>query len=109
MGGRDRSSSSESGTPQWLKDRRKRAERGEITRAPIPDYGGKGGGGGGGKGGGGKGQTKPGDWTCPGCGMNVFASKDSCFKCGGRKPSGGGGGRDRGRDSRSRSRGRGRR
>lgn len=43
---------------------------------------------GGGKGGGGK----AGDWTCPGCNANVFASKDSCFKCGEQKPGGGGGG-----------------
>eukprot|EP00932_Pfiesteria_piscicida_P012693 SRR837773.24100.p2 GENE.SRR837773.24100~~SRR837773.24100.p2 ORF type:complete len:144 (-),score=43.53 SRR837773.24100:65-496(-) len=55
-------------------------------------YGG-GGGYGGGKGGG-KGDSRPGDWTCPDCGANVFASKDSCFKCGARK-SGGGGGRSR--------------
>jgi len=28
------------------------------------------------------GDTRPGDWTCPRCGMNVFASKTCCFKCG---------------------------
>merc|ERR1712113_87850 len=28
----------------------------------------------------------PGDWTCPNCGFNVFAGKDSCFKCGTQKP-----------------------
>eukprot|EP00927_Polykrikos_kofoidii_P064021 TRINITY_DN58_c0_g2_i2.p1 TRINITY_DN58_c0_g2~~TRINITY_DN58_c0_g2_i2.p1 ORF type:complete len:192 (-),score=34.30 TRINITY_DN58_c0_g2_i2:56-565(-) len=59
------------------------------------------GGGGGGYGGGGKSDTRPGDWECPGCGLNIFASKDSCFKCGATKSSGrrgGGGGRDKGGD-----------
>jgi len=28
------------------------------------------------------GEVRPGDWTCPQCGANVFASKSSCFKCG---------------------------
>jgi len=28
------------------------------------------------------GAGKPGDWTCPTCGMNVFASKPNCFRCG---------------------------
>jgi cold shock CspA family protein len=55
-----------------------------------------------GKGGGGKGDSRPGDWTCPDCGANVFASKDSCFKCGGRKS--GGGGRGGGRDDYDRRR-----
>jgi len=36
-------------------------------------------------GGGGKG-VKPGDWECPNCGANVFASKRECFKCGAAKP-----------------------
>lgn len=40
-------------------------------------------------GGGGRGETRPGDWTCPGCNANVFASKSSCFKCGHQKPGGG--------------------
>eukprot|EP00928_Gymnodinium_smaydae_P056023 TRINITY_DN39470_c0_g1_i1.p1 TRINITY_DN39470_c0_g1~~TRINITY_DN39470_c0_g1_i1.p1 ORF type:complete len:841 (+),score=159.60 TRINITY_DN39470_c0_g1_i1:118-2523(+) len=31
--------------------------------------------------GGGSGIVRPGDWTCP-CGVNVFASKATCFKCG---------------------------
>eukprot|EP00401_Gymnodinium_catenatum_P082893 CAMPEP_0117581450 /NCGR_PEP_ID=MMETSP0784-20121206/65832_1 /TAXON_ID=39447 /ORGANISM="" /LENGTH=274 /DNA_ID=CAMNT_0005381759 /DNA_START=71 /DNA_END=895 /DNA_ORIENTATION=- len=35
---------------------------------------------------------RPGDWTCPGCGSDVYASKDACFKCGAAKPAGGGGG-----------------
>ena len=63
-----------------------------------------GGGGGGSYGGGGGGETRPGDWECPSCRANVFASKDACFKCGEPKPSGGGGGgRDR-RDDRDRDR-----
>eukprot|EP00277_Geminigera_cryophila_P013592 CAMPEP_0179449970 /NCGR_PEP_ID=MMETSP0799-20121207/33805_1 /TAXON_ID=46947 /ORGANISM="Geminigera cryophila, Strain CCMP2564" /LENGTH=170 /DNA_ID=CAMNT_0021243323 /DNA_START=119 /DNA_END=631 /DNA_ORIENTATION=- len=33
-----------------------------------------------------------GDWTCPNCNANVFASKRSCFKCQTPNPSGGGGG-----------------
>jgi len=81
-------SRSESGTPDWLRERRKKQDRGEITRGPQSDFGGgsKGSFGGGSKGGG-----KAGDWECPkGCGM-VFASKSSCFKCGTPKPGGGGG------------------
>lgn len=31
------------------------------------------------------GDIRPGDWTCPNCGINVFASKNACFKCGTRK------------------------
>ena len=51
--------------------------------------------------GGGAGGERPGDWTCPACGANVFASKMNCFKCNEPKPRGGGGGgggygRDRG-------------
>jgi len=46
--------------------------------------------GGGFGGGGGGGETRPGDWTCPRCGANVFASKDECYKCGTRKNGGGG-------------------
>ena len=41
--------------------------------------------------GGGGGEVRPGDWTCPSCQANVFASKDACFKCGEPKPRGGGG------------------
>lgn len=52
----------------------------------------------------GNGGEKPGDWPCPSCGANVFASKNACFKCGEPKPRsmGGGGGRydDRRRDDR---------
>mmetsp|Transcript_104124 Transcript_104124/g.335631 ORF Transcript_104124/g.335631 Transcript_104124/m.335631 type:complete len:166 (+) Transcript_104124:93-590(+) len=62
-------------------------------------YGGGGGGGKGGGGGGKGGDSRPGDWECKGCGANVFASKDSCFKCGERKSGGGGGGGGR-RDDR---------
>eukprot|EP01084_Bolivina_argentea_P056041 102619_1 len=46
-----------------------------------------GGGGGGSYGGGGGGGGRPGDWSCPDCSANCFASKDSCFKCGAKKPS----------------------
>jgi RNA-binding protein FUS len=38
-----------------------------------------------GGGGGGKGERRPGDWTCGGCGANNYASRDTCFKCGGLK------------------------
>jgi hypothetical protein len=30
--------------------------------------------------------VRPGDWSCPKCAANVFASKYSCFKCGEPKP-----------------------
>ena len=30
--------------------------------------------------------VKPGDWTCPACSANVFASKSRCFKCGAPNP-----------------------
>lgn len=39
-------------------------------------YGGGGYGGGGGDGG----ESRPGDWSCPNCHANVFASKRECFK-----------------------------
>ena len=42
-------------------------------------------------GGGGGGDVRPGDWTCPSCGANVFASKTNCFKCHAPKPGGMGG------------------
>ena len=29
---------------------------------------------------------RPGDWACPSCDAVVFASKDTCFKCGAAKP-----------------------
>ncbi|DBB05264.1 hypothetical protein WJX82_007423 [Trebouxia sp. C0006] len=76
------------------------------------DYGGGGGGGGsrgggfggsdrgGGRGdfGGGRGvgrggpPGRPGDWPCPGCNNNCFASKSACPKCGAPKPADAGGG-----------------
>lgn len=31
------------------------------------------------------GDVRPGDWQCPKCNSNVFASKSSCFKCGTQK------------------------
>eukprot|EP00036_Acanthoecidae_sp_10tr_P008667 CAMPEP_0182923226 /NCGR_PEP_ID=MMETSP0105_2-20130417/5289_1 /TAXON_ID=81532 ORGANISM="Acanthoeca-like sp., Strain 10tr" /NCGR_SAMPLE_ID=MMETSP0105_2 /ASSEMBLY_ACC=CAM_ASM_000205 /LENGTH=617 /DNA_ID=CAMNT_0025060919 /DNA_START=69 /DNA_END=1922 /DNA_ORIENTATION=- len=34
--------------------------------------------------------VRPGDWRCPSCSANVFASKSSCFKCGTAKPGVGG-------------------
>ena len=64
------------------------------------DYGGNFGGGGGFGGGGfggGRGNVRPGDWTCPSCGANVFASKSNCFRCQTPKPvgeAGAGGGFD---------------
>ena len=35
---------------------------------------------------GGRGDVRPGDWTCNGCGANVFASKTACFRCQAPKP-----------------------
>lgn len=64
----------------------------------FADGGGKGGGypdlsgSGGARGGVSWGDSRPGDWRCGSCGANVFASKDSCFKCGARKTMGSGGG-----------------
>ena len=56
------------------------------------------------------GRARPGDWECPGCGLNVFASKMACPKCGTGKPDGRGDSRpsdDRfRRDDRRRSRSR---
>ena len=48
------------------------------------DYGGSFGGGGGGGGGGH--EARPGDWPCPNCNANCFASRTECFKCGTPKP-----------------------
>jgi len=48
--------------------------------------GGMSGGMGGMGGGGGMSDVRPGDWTCPGCGANVFASKMNCFRCQTPKP-----------------------
>merc|ERR1712039_520316 len=28
------------------------------------------------------GDIRPGDWTCPNCGLNVFASRMACIECG---------------------------
>ena len=39
-----------------------------------------------GGGGGGGGDVRPGDWTCPSCGANCFASKSNCFRCNTPKP-----------------------
>jgi len=32
-----------------------------------------------------RGDKRPGDWQCPKCGLNCFARRDTCFKCGTRK------------------------
>lgn len=103
-----RSSSSESGTPDWLKKRREKQARGELKedRGGMGDFA-KGDKGDKGKGGGK--EPRPGDWKCPSCGSNNFARRTECFKCGTKKPAeagGPGGGKGRNRDSRSRSRGR---
>eukprot|EP00967_Tisochrysis_lutea_P063246 scaffold81500_cov24-Tisochrysis_lutea.AAC.2 len=37
-------------------------------------------------GGGPRGQARPGDWTCPECSANVFASRDKCFRCSTARP-----------------------
>ncbi|CAK9067264.1 unnamed protein product [Durusdinium trenchii] len=96
-----RDSSSESGTPDWLKKRREKQSRGELKedrgmmggeKGEKGDKGGKGGGK----------EPRPGDWKCPSCGSNNFARRTECFKCGTKKPAEGKGRRD----SRSRSRGR---
>eukprot|EP00756_Hemistasia_phaeocysticola_P020465 Hpha_TRINITY_DN15719_c2_g1::TRINITY_DN15719_c2_g1_i10::g.36814::m.36814 len=49
-------------------------------------WGGGGGGGQWGGGGGGQSNVRPGDWACPSCGANCFASRSECFKCGTAKP-----------------------
>merc|ERR1712060_959157 len=41
--------------------------------------------------------AKPGDWTCPNCGDNVFASRDACRQCGTSKPGGAAGGKGGGK------------
>jgi len=47
-----------------------------VSRRAIPDGGG--------------GEPRAGDWLCGSCGVNVFASKTKCFKCGTPKPGGAG-------------------
>jgi len=37
-------------------------------------------------------ETKPGDWQCRPCGVNNFARRFECFRCGAPKEGGGGGG-----------------
>ena len=58
---------------------------GGLSDGPTGYGGGKGGGSGGG------GDVRPGDWTCPNCGANVFASKNNCFRCQTPRPGGVGG------------------
>ena len=77
-------------------------------RPPAQIYGRYAAGGGGGEGGGGPPDRREGDWTCPKCNANVFASKAECFRCQEPRPeglgrpqwsgggAGGGPGRDRG-------------
>ena len=36
--------------------------------------------------GGGGHEARPGDWPCPNCNANCFASRTECFKCGTPKP-----------------------
>ena len=36
--------------------------------------------------------VRPGDWTCPGCMSNCYASKTACFRCSHPRPLGVGGG-----------------
>jgi len=72
------------------------SSRNECFRCHAPRQGGGGMGGGmmgggfggpGGPGGAGPGgNTRPGDWTCPSCRANVFASRSECFKCNTPKP-----------------------
>merc|ERR1719361_1617320 len=86
-------SESESGTPDWLRNRRERGSTGEGSRRPLGDGGGgrdrgdRFGGGGKGGGGGSFGEVRPGDWSCSSCGMNNFARRTECFKCGAPKSS----------------------
>jgi len=60
-----------------------RPDRGSEM-APARGYGG--GRARGGRGGRGAPETRPGDWTCPECNANVFASKWECYRCGCAKP-----------------------
>eukprot|EP01001_Neometanema_parovale_P008495 NODE_4770_length_1021_cov_47.879733_g4565_i0.p2 GENE.NODE_4770_length_1021_cov_47.879733_g4565_i0~~NODE_4770_length_1021_cov_47.879733_g4565_i0.p2 ORF type:complete len:290 (-),score=75.71 NODE_4770_length_1021_cov_47.879733_g4565_i0:82-951(-) len=39
---------------------------------------------------GGQNITRPGDWTCPGCGNNCFSYRTDCKKCGSARPEGAG-------------------
>ena len=50
--------------------------------------------------GGQKAEQKPGDWICDSCGVNNFARREECFRCGAPKRSGGGGGGRGGYDDR---------
>eukprot|EP00962_Isochrysis_galbana_P017145 scaffold4926_cov101-Isochrysis_galbana.AAC.2 len=38
-----------------------------------------------------RGQVRPGDWQCPQCMVNVYASRDKCFRCATPRIMGGGG------------------
>ena len=85
-------------------------ERPSERRARLEAEGGGGGGGGGGgargygeerqgdfssfgsRGGGRGAERRPGDWPCPACSANNFASRNSCFKCNEPRAGGDGGG-----------------
>mmetsp|Transcript_50668 Transcript_50668/g.115065 ORF Transcript_50668/g.115065 Transcript_50668/m.115065 type:complete len:99 (-) Transcript_50668:439-735(-) len=49
---------------------------GYDRQGDFSSFGGRGGGGGGGSR-----EGRPGDWPCPSCQANNFASRDACFKC----------------------------
>ena len=69
-------------TPFFLEDVLERTGYMVDPKGDFAVKGSKGGGGGGGRGGGGGGGSgggmKPGDWECPACGNNCFASKGVC-------------------------------
>ena len=79
------------GTGSVFRDGIKAGPGGVMPRSSSKKVGSGGGGGKGRRGskGGGDGESRPGDWRCPECGANVFASKNECFKCGAKKPAGG--------------------
>jgi rubredoxin len=91
----------------------KKFERPSERRARLEQEGRERGGGGGGgagyerqgnfssfSGGGGRGgESRPGDWPCPSCSANNFASRNSCFKCHAPREEGSGGGGGGGGDA----------
>eukprot|EP01062_Namystynia_karyoxenos_P011522 TRINITY_DN1412_c0_g1_i8.p2 TRINITY_DN1412_c0_g1~~TRINITY_DN1412_c0_g1_i8.p2 ORF type:complete len:123 (+),score=46.87 TRINITY_DN1412_c0_g1_i8:93-461(+) len=85
--GSDRSATLEEGGKVYF-DIEQDSRSGRDRAANVSGPGVKSGGGGWGGGGGGSYESRPGDWTCPSCKANVFASKSACFKCGTSKPGG---------------------
>ncbi|CAB1116380.1 unnamed protein product [Ectocarpus sp. CCAP 1310/34] len=77
-------------TPFFLEDVLERTGYVVDPKGDFAVKGSKGGGGGGGGGGGRVSGMKPGDWECPSCGNNCFASKSACYRCGTAKPTPGG-------------------